>query len=67
MSNITRKSLLNNKAEVTTYSINDENMKNCPHTHTHTHTCMTNDKIEGLHCIFLNESQRTNIVNISSL
>jgi len=34
MSDITKKSLLNNKFEVTTYSINDENMKNCPHTHT---------------------------------
>jgi hypothetical protein len=28
-------SLLNNKVEVTTYCINDENMKNCPHTHMH--------------------------------
>ena len=37
MSDITRKGLLNNKAEVTTYPTNDENMKNCPHTHTHTH------------------------------
>jgi hypothetical protein len=37
MSDITRKSLLNNKVEVTTYCINDENMKNCPHTHTHMH------------------------------
>jgi len=36
MSDITRKSLLNNKVEVITYSINDENMEKCPHTHTHT-------------------------------
>jgi hypothetical protein len=34
MSDITRKSLLNKKVEVTTYSTNDENIKNCPHTHT---------------------------------
>jgi hypothetical protein len=38
MSDITRKCLLNNKVEVTTYSINDENMKKCPQTHIHTHT-----------------------------
>ena len=26
-----RKNFLDNKAEVTTYFVNDENMKNCPH------------------------------------
>jgi hypothetical protein len=36
------------------------------HTLTHTHTYKTNDKIEGIHCILLKKSQRTNTVNISS-
>jgi hypothetical protein len=35
MSDITRKSLLNNKVEVITYSINDKNVKKCPHTYIH--------------------------------
>jgi hypothetical protein len=67
MSAITMESLMNNKFEVTTYYINDENTTKCPntHTHTHTHACMTNDKNEGLHCIFL-KSQRTNTINISA-
>jgi len=31
MLEIAEKNLLDNKAEVMTYFINDENMKNCPH------------------------------------
>ena len=31
MPQVAEKILLDNKAEVTTYFINDENMKNCPH------------------------------------
>ena len=31
MLEIAEKKLLDNKAEVTTYFVNDENMKNCPH------------------------------------
>jgi hypothetical protein len=31
MLEITQKSILDNKVEVTTYFINEENMKNCPH------------------------------------
>jgi len=31
MLEVAEKKLLDNKAEVTTYFINDENMKNCPH------------------------------------
>jgi len=29
---VAEKNLWDNKAEVTTYFINEENMKNCPHT-----------------------------------
>ena len=31
MLEVAEKNLFDNKAEVTTYFINDENMKNCPH------------------------------------
>ena len=31
MLEVAEKNLLDNKADVTTYFINDENMKNCPH------------------------------------
>ena len=31
MLGVTEKNVLYNKAEVRTYFINDENMKNCPH------------------------------------
>jgi hypothetical protein len=32
MTDVTPENVLRNEVEVTTYFINDENMKNCPHT-----------------------------------